>query len=69
MTMRATILEVGSGVLLVCDHRTGQEVVCFSPCAACFRAGERICIHFSGVMTASLPPQITATCIRRLGCR
>ena len=68
MTMRATVLEVRDGALLVRDHSTGQEVVCLSPCAACFRTGERICLHFSGAMTASLPPQITATCIQRLCC-
>lgn len=50
----------------VCDQSTSQEVVVHSPCACHFRAGDQVCITYSGAMTMSIPLQITADFITRL---
>ena len=68
-TMRAQVMEVQEDALLVCDQSTGQQVQVHTPCARCYAAGDHICIHYNGVMTASLPPQISAQCIHKVsGC-
>lgn len=67
--MQAHVLQVCPDELLVCDLCACQQVLVHTPDACCFRPGERICIEYSGAMTRSLPPQITAGCIRRMdGC-
>lgn len=65
-TMRAVVKQVQTCYLLVCDCMTGQEVLVHSPDACHFCVCDRVCIHYSGAMTLSLPPQITATCITKL---
>ena len=65
-TMHANVLRVERCQLLVCDCGTRQEVIVHTPAAQCFRLGDCVCIEFSGAMTMSIPPQITATCITRL---
>ena len=68
-TMRAKVVEVQEDALLVCDQSTGQQVQVHTSCAHCYAAGDHICIHYNGVMTASLPPQISADCIHKVtGC-
>ena len=67
-TMEARVLEVNNGSLLVCDCNTSQRVLVFTTQACCFCVGDRICIEFNGVMTRSIPPQITAICICRVNC-
>ena len=68
-TMRAQVIEVQEDALLVCDQSTGQQVQVHTSCAHCYAAGDHICIHYNGVMTASLPPQISADCIHKVtGC-
>ncbi|MCI8423315.1 MAG: hypothetical protein HFF50_07285 [Lawsonibacter sp.] len=52
--------------LLVCDHATGQEVLVHTPNACCFSCGDCVCVHHCGFMTMSLPPQVTATCVKRV---
>lgn len=70
MTMRATILRAQDCDLLVRDHNTRQEVLVHTVEACGFRSGERICIEYDGIMTMSIPPQITATRICRISsCR
>ncbi len=73
MLMIATVQEVRRNSLLVRDRATGQEVVVNTNYARCFSAGDRVSIFYNGVMTASLPPQISAIRIRRImpgcGCR
>ena len=64
-TMVATVIRVEPGKLFVCDCETHQEVIVHTNLACCFFPGECVCIHFSGAMTLSLPPQITASCIPR----
>ena len=68
-TMRACVLRVCCCQLLVCDLCTCQKVLVHTDDACCFRPGQRVCIEYSGAMTASIPPQITADSICRMtGC-
>lgn len=66
MIMIATVLRTEAGSLLVRDLRTGEEVRVITSNAWRFRRGDRIRITYSGAMTRSIPPQITATSIRRI---
>jgi hypothetical protein len=52
----------------VCDCCTGQQIQVNTDQACCFQCGEQVCIHHCGMMTNSLPPQISATCNQRMGC-
>jgi len=63
--MIARILRAERCQLLVCDCATNQEVVVHANNACCFSCGECVCIRYSGAMTMSLPPQISATCVAR----
>ncbi len=70
MTMQATVLEVRPDHLIVLDHSTVQKVRVNTPDARRFRMGNLVCIRYSGRMTMSLPPQISAsriTVIPRFG--
>jgi hypothetical protein len=67
-TMRATVRQVCPRNLLVCDHSTAQEVLVHTADACRFSSGDCVCIHFNGIMTMSIPPQITASCIHRIHC-
>lgn len=67
VTMRAKVLCVQNGCLVVCDCCTGQRVVVHSEDACCFRPGDCVCIWYSGAMTMSMPPQISANCIKKQG--
>ena len=66
MTMCAKVLRVENDCLCVCDKNTNQEVIVHTCRANCFCEGDCVCIHFSGAMTMSIPPQISATCIFRV---
>ena len=68
VTMKACILRVCCCDLLVCDLCTSQQVLVHTPDACCFRAGERVCITYDGVMTRSQPPRITAQKVERMRC-
>ena len=65
-TMIATILEVQCCELLVCEKCTCQKVLVHADDACTFHCGECVCIHYNGMMTNSLPPQITAHHIERM---
>ena len=65
-TMTARVLEVGSGFLLVCDQSTCQQVQVNTSNACCYRVGQCLSIQYDGAMTASIPPQISATSICRI---
>ena len=67
--MCAVVCKVECDSLLVCDQATRQEVLVHTSDACCFHVGDCVCIHYSGAMTMSLPPQISATCIHRLSRR
>jgi len=64
--MFATVIESDSESLLVRDVRTGDEVRVFFRGSDRFMPGDRIIITYSGAMTRSIPPQITATSIQRI---
>lgn len=64
--IHARVTQVCCCSLLVCDCCTHQEVLVHTDEACCFCVGDCLCIEFSGAMTMSIPPQITATCIRRV---
>lgn len=63
MTIQATVLSVTCNSLLVLDNRTRQTVRVHYPDSCRFRRGNRVCIRYDGVMTMSIPPQISATSI------
>lgn len=67
-TMRARVLRVQCDSLLVCDCCACQRVVVHTTHACCFCPGDLVCIRFNGAMTASIPPQISATCITKERC-
>lgn len=66
--MKACVLRVCGCGLLVCDLCTSQQVMVHTPEACRFRPGEKVCIAYSGAMTRSIPPQISASGIERLDC-
>ncbi len=63
--MRARVLEVLEDGLLVEDLANGQEVIVHYGMACRFCPGDCVCICHNGAMTMSIPPQISAICIRR----
>ena len=65
-TMKATVIHVRHTGLTVFDHKTRQEVIVHADNTCRFHPGDRICIEYNGIMTLSLPPQISADCIVRL---
>ena len=65
-TMCAVVCQVQDSFLLVCDQSSCQQVQVNTSCASCYSAGDRICIHYNGAMTNSIPPQISADCIHKV---
>ncbi len=65
-TMIATIQDIQQNNLLVRDRRTAQDVLVHTRCARRFRSGDIVRILYSGAMTMSIPPQITAIRIVKL---
>ena len=68
ITMKACVLQVNDCDLLVRDCSTKQEVVVHSDRACRFSVGDTVCIVYNGVMTLSIPPQISAMSIRKISC-
>lgn len=60
MIMQAVVIEVQWERLLVLDLDTRQNVIVNTPNAGWFRPGNLIRIWYNGVMTNSIPPQISA---------
>lgn len=65
MVMCATILEVNRNSLLVRDNATSQDVLVNTSCVCHFRVNDRVKIIYNGIMTMSIPPQISAAKIIR----
>lgn len=63
MFLLATVLAVERGSLLVLDLASQQRVRVITPNTCCFRRGSVVRIQYDGVMTKSIPPQITAQSI------
>ncbi len=66
MMMCATVLEVNNNSLLVRDNSTSQEVVVNKSCVCNFRVNDVVGIVYNGIMTMSIPPQISASKIFRM---
>lgn len=64
VTLNARVLRVCRCELLVCDQCGCQEVLVHTNDACRFQAGQCVSITYSGAMTMSIPPQITASCVR-----
>lgn len=65
-TLTARVTEVCPCHLMVCDRCGGQKIQVNTPQAPCFSVGDCVCIQYNGVMTSSLPPQISADSICRM---
>jgi len=65
MTMNATVLRTASDYMLVRDDNTGNEVRVNTRDARRFSPGDLVSITYSGAMTRSIPPQISAVSIRK----
>lgn len=64
VTMIATVVQAWGTQVLVTDSANGQEVlVNTNNSTGNLMAGEQVRIVFNGVMTASIPPQISAQSI------
>ena len=68
IAIHCTVLDIREGAILVCDHCSDQTVMVHTDLACCFCPGDQLCVEYSGAMTMSLPPQISATHIPRLCC-
>ena len=68
VTMEGSVLSVSCGQLLVRDWETCQEVAVLTEYACDFSAGQCVRVVYNGVMTRSMPPQITAMCIKAIDC-
>ena len=68
VTMEGTVLSVDCGDLLVRDCETCQEVTVLTEYACDFSAGDCVRVVYNGAMTRTMPPQITAMCIKRIAC-
>lgn len=66
MIMQAIVIDVQWNRLLVQDLETRQRVIVHTPDARWFIAGDLVLIWYDGVMTKSIPPQITALRIATL---
>lgn len=60
MTMQGAVIEFHRDRLLIRDCDRRQQVIVHTPHARKFRPGDRIWIFYSGAMTKSIPPQISA---------
>lgn len=73
VTMDARVLRASCCELLVCDLCGCQEVLVHADNACRFQVGQCVRITYSGAMTRSIPPQISADCVALLnncgGCR
>ena len=69
VTMLATVVQAWGSQVLVTDNSNGQEVlVNTNYSTGNLNAGDRVRIVYDGIMTTSIPPQISAQsiCVQRL---
>ena len=64
-TFTAKVICIKENSLLVCDCRNDQEIIVHTNKACCFTCGDCVCVHYSGVMAMSNPPQVTAKYIEK----
>lgn len=65
-TLKGRVLRVCPCELLICDLCTCQEILVRTPDACCFRVGACVCVTYSGAMTHSIPPQISADRVEQM---
>ena len=65
---RGTIRSVEDGQLLVRNWESCQDVAVFYDGACRFSSGQCVRVHYNGIMTLSLPPQVTADCVEQIAC-
>ena len=58
--IRARVMRAERCCLWVCDLETEQILLVHYHRACCFAAGDCVCVRYNGMMTRSVPPQITA---------
>ena len=64
VTMLATVVQAWGSQVLVTDNANGQEVLVNTQCSTTnLNVGDQVRIVYNGIMTASLPPQISAQSI------
>ena len=64
VTMLATVVQAWGTQVLVTDNANGQEVLVNTQNSTSnLNAGDQVRIVFDGIMTASIPPQISAQSI------
>lgn len=64
VTMLGTVLQAWGTQVLIQDNSNGQEVLVNTNYSTRnLSAGDQVRIQFNGVMTASIPPQISAISI------
>ena len=66
MFMLAAVINTGRDHMMVFDLATRQRVRVITRNTCCFRRGTLVRIRYDGVMTQSIPPQITAQGIVRV---
>ncbi len=66
VTLNARVLRVCRCELLVCDLCSCQEILVHTDDACRFQPGQCVTITYNGAMTMSIPPQISADCVRPL---
>lgn len=66
MFMTATVIRIESRGLLVRNMANGQEVFVNFSNPGLFRPGDTVRIAYTGTMTFSIPPQISATSVVRV---
>ena len=69
VTMLATVVQAWGSQVLVTDNANGQEVLVNTEYSTSnLAAGDQVWIVYDGIMTASLPPQISAQsiCVQRM---
>ncbi|MCI8303015.1 MAG: hypothetical protein HFF52_00135 [Lawsonibacter sp.] len=64
VTMLATVVQAWDSQVLVTDNSNGQEVLVNTQnSTGNLIAGDQVRILYNGIMTASIPPQISADSI------
>ena len=66
MVLIGRVERVEPGRLVVRDRQTERRVIVHARNTRCYFPGDLLHILYSGVMTHSNPPQISAIAIRRL---
>ena len=69
VTMLATVVQAWGSQVLVTDNSNGQEVlVNTNYSTGNLNAGDQVRIVYDGIMTTSIPPQISAQsiCVQRV---